>query len=177
MLSDTASSFSLSDTVQAQSMGMTVEPGQRLPGAVILQTEPVRVLYRPLTASSASPAKSTCCSVGSLASTYSSSHLPSKGGVQPLSHPRRTEYQNKICAAKRELMQNHDTLQTVFKILVCLVAGSSIPLLSGRASFTNSGPSSTPATKLVFPPCLCYPAHSPFLFPKLVSNTRPSLTH
>lgn len=156
---------------------MKVEPGQGLPGAVVLQTEPVRVLYRPLAASSASPAKRTCCSVGSLASTSSSSHLPSKGRVQQLHHPQRNEYQTKPHAANRELMQNHDTLQRVFKILLHLVSGSSTALLNGRAASTNSGPPSTAATELVFPPCLCFPTNSPFLFPDLLSGTSPSFTH
>lgn len=41
--------------------------------------ELLRALYRPLAASLTSPAKSTCCSVGSLARACSSSHLRSKG--------------------------------------------------------------------------------------------------
>lgn len=99
-LSDTAPSFLAQ--WHTQSTGMETEPGQGLPGALVLQTEPVRVLYRPLAASLASPAKSTCCSVGSLARVCSSSHLPGNGGVQPLSHPQRTGYPNKPCAANSQ---------------------------------------------------------------------------
>lgn len=70
--------------------------GLRLPGVVTLQMELLRALYRPLAASLASPAKSTCCSVGSLARACSSSHLQSKGFrhwyKQAPHHPQRTEY-------------------------------------------------------------------------------------
>lgn len=59
-------------------------------------SEPLRVLKRPLVASSAGSAISTCCSRGSLASVYSSSHLcpsPQQRGHSlvtpnpPSSHP------------------------------------------------------------------------------------------
>lgn len=58
--------------------------------------ELLRALHRPLAASLTSPAKSTCCSVGSLARACSSSHLQSKGFSrwynQALHHPQRIEY-------------------------------------------------------------------------------------
>lgn len=94
-ISDTTSSFLTQWHRQSSKQRCEGGTGLGLPGVVMLQMELLRALYRPLAASLASPAKSTCCSVGSLATACSSSHLQSKGfsrwNNQALHHPQRTE--------------------------------------------------------------------------------------
>lgn len=78
-----ASHFHMGKATPSQ-LGGPYSPGE----AVVQIEEPLRVLKRPLVASSTSSAISTCCSLGSLASECSSSHL-SPGRSREVTMARR----------------------------------------------------------------------------------------
>lgn len=106
--------------------------------------ELLRALYRPLAASLASPAKSTCCSVGSLATACSSSHLQSKGFSrwynQALHHPQRTESKTTPHLASGELLSKYVDGFLPWKLdSHCKNCGPSLLHLHGRHCSTALG--------------------------------------
>lgn len=114
--------------VQAQSMDMKKEPGQGVTWSGSAADRAGEGAVQAIGSIISIPSEEHML-LGGLTSQHVQLLPPAEQeGFQPLSYPQRTEYQNRSCAVNRELTQSHDTIQTVFKGLVCLISGSRIAL-------------------------------------------------